>query len=376
MGIVLAVVGMAAPAAGDRISPPVVAQPVVAPSVVASSGPTGQAPGKTAAVRVGWCSKALGVTAAPLAVAMAKGWFSERGLAVEVVALGGSSACAAQVAKGDVPFALTSIEAAAVLRAQGVAIRNFYTAYQSNIYGMAVPAGSTIRAIADLKGKRIGVAAHGSASAVIARQIARDAQLDPDRDLILVPTGNPVEAAQSFKNGALDALSMFDTHFALVERAGVPLRRLPHPDIDHFPANGFVALEQTLASSRSAAVALARGYAMGTIFATANPEEAVRLAWAAWPAMRGAARDEVEELADGVATLKARAEAWRLDRSGAKLWGEHVEKHVDRYLEWLQANGFVSARVAARDLVTSDLLKDVNDLDAATAAAGTSAAKP
>ena len=100
------------------------------------------------------------------------------------------------------------------------------------------------------------------------------------------------------------------------------------------------------------------------------------MAWAAWPAMRVAGRDAGEDLADGIATLTARAAAWSLDRSGARLWGEHIDKRVDRYLEWLQANGFVSTRIVGKDLVTSELLKDVNDFDAAAAVAAKAAAKP
>jgi NitT/TauT family transport system substrate-binding protein len=35
-----------------------------------------------------------------------------------------------------------------------VKIKNYYTAYQANIYGIAVPEDSPIKTFADLKGKR------------------------------------------------------------------------------------------------------------------------------------------------------------------------------------------------------------------------------
>jgi NitT/TauT family transport system substrate-binding protein len=58
----------------------------------------------------------------------------------------------------------------------------------------------------------------------------------------------------------------------MVENAGVKVRLLEAREIDCFPGNGFLALEDTLRTRRREAIALARGYAKGTIFAIANPE--------------------------------------------------------------------------------------------------------
>ena len=104
---------------------------------------------------------------------------------------------------------------------------------------------------------------------------------------------------------------------------------------------------------------------MGTIYATANPEGAIRALWAIWPSTKPSDRDEETALKDGIATLLARAPAWQLDRVGAKLWGEHIDKHYQAYLDWLHANTFINERVVAKDLITSDLLKDINAFDAA-----------
>ena len=334
------------------------------------------ASGPLAPVRVGWCSKALGISAAPFAIAIQKGWFAAGGITVEVVAVDGSSACAKMVAGGELMFALSSVEAAAVLRTQEAPLRYFYTAYQSNVYGMAVPDGSPIRAVADLKGKRVGVVSPSSASAVIARLLVREAGLDPERDITLVTAGDPGQTALLLSNGGLDVLSQFDTHYALVERAGVKLRRLAHPGIDHFPSNGFLALEATLKTNRSEAVALARGYAMGTIHAVADPEGAVRALWQVWPSAKPADKDEAAAVSDGVAMLMARAPAWQLDRVGATRWGEHIEKNYQAYLDWLHVNAFISEKLVAKDLLTSDLLRDINYFNAAAVLTSALKAKP
>ena len=126
------------------------------------------------------------------------------------------------------------------------------------------------------------------------------------------------------------------------------MRRLAHPSLDHFPSNGLLALEETLTAKRREAIALARGYAMGTIYATANPEGAIRALWATWPSTKPTDRDEATALKDAVAMLLARAPAWQLDRAGAKLWGEHVEKNYQAYLDWLHANTFINEKVVGQ----------------------------
>jgi NitT/TauT family transport system substrate-binding protein len=50
----------------------------------------------------------------------------------------------------------------------------------------------------------------------------------------------------------VDALSQFDTRYAMVERRNVASAR--HEEIDRYPSNGFLALEETLSARRKDAV--------------------------------------------------------------------------------------------------------------------------
>ena len=77
--------------------------------------------------------------AAPFAIATKMGWFEPDGIKVELVPLPGSTDCVKIVATRDVLFSLPSVEPLAIIRPQGVKAKNFYTAYQGNIYGIAVP---------------------------------------------------------------------------------------------------------------------------------------------------------------------------------------------------------------------------------------------
>src|SRR3954468_3655558 len=315
-------------------------------------------------VRVGWCARTVSSAAAPFAIAQKLGWFDKAGIKVELVPLPGSTDCVKLVATRDVQISLPSMEPLAIIRSQGVKAKFFYTAYQGNIYGIAVPVDSPVKTMADLKGKRIGVTSMASAGVVLARALARQAGLDPDKDISIVVAGESAQTAALLRSKQIDALSQFDTQYALTSNAGVKLRFLDHPEIRKFPSNGFVALEDYLKTNRADAVALARGYAMGTVFAIANPEAAIRILWDVYPQTRALGKDEATALKDDLITLDARARNWRYEPVDGKRWGDNVEANYRAYLEWLIAQGVVKTRVDVKDLITGELLDDVNKFDA------------
>ncbi|HYL16131.1 MAG TPA: hypothetical protein VEV41_24070, partial [Terriglobales bacterium] len=76
--------------------------------------------------------------------------------------------------------------------------------------------------------------------------------------------GEGAQTAAMVRSKQVDALSQFDTQYALVENAGVKLRMLDNRAIERYPSNGFLALEETLRTHRKEAVGLARAYAKGT----------------------------------------------------------------------------------------------------------------
>jgi NitT/TauT family transport system substrate-binding protein len=314
-------------------------------------------------VRVGWCARTVSSAAAPFAIATKLGWYKAAGLAVEVVPLPGSTDCVKNVATKEVPYSLPSMEPLAIIRGQGVKAKIFYTAYQGNIYGIAVPAASPIKSFADLKGKKIGVTSMASAGVIVARALAATNGLNPDRDISIVVAGEASQTAALLRSGQVDALSQFDTQYALTENAGAKLRMLENKEIARYPSNGFVALEETLKNKRAEAVALAQGYAKGTVFAIANPEAAVRILWEVFPQTKATGKDEATALKDDVKTLEARAENWKLEKGGVAHWGENSVANYQAYADFLVKNGVLKEKVAAQDLVTNDLIADINKFD-------------
>ena len=320
-------------------------------------------------VRVGFCAKTVTSAAAPFAIATKKGWYSSAGIKVQLVPVPGSTDCAKLVATGDLPYSLPSIEPVPVLLQQGVKAKIFYTAYQGNIYGIAVPKQSPIASIKELKGKKIGVASMASGGVPVARGLLAMNGLDPEKDVQIVVVGEAAQAAALLRAGQVAALSLYDTQYALIDSAGVPVRLLDSGPVARFPSNGFLALQSTLQKDRAQAVALGKGYAMGTVFAMANPEAAVKILYEVYPQTRPSGKSDEQALREDVKTLLARAEHWRLEAGGVKRWGESSIKDFDAYEDFLVKWKVISAKVPATDLVTNELIEEMNRFDAAAIAA-------
>lgn len=311
-------------------------------------------------IKVGWCASTISAAAAPFAIAEKMGWYAERGVKVIVTPLPGATDCVKQAATGSLAFTVPSIEPALIMHAQGIKARTFYTAYQSFGYGIAVPADSPIKEFADLKGKRIGVISMASGGVFVARAQLASAGIDPDTGARIVVAGEGAQTAALLRTGQVDALSQFDTQYALVENAGFKLRQLPLGVMTPFPGNGFYALETTLRDRRADAITLARGFAMGEIFAIANPEAAIRILYDVYPQTRPTGKDDETAVREDMKVLRARMAHWDLASGGVTKWGESNLKNYDDYIDFLAKWKVTPTKYPAADLVTNELIDDIN----------------
>ena len=327
-------------------------------------------------LKVGWCARTISSAAAPFAVATKLGWFKQDGIEVELVPLPGSTDCVKNVAIKEVDFSLPSVEPLAIGRPQGIKAKVFYTAYQGNIYGIAVPADSLVQKVGDLRGKSIGVISMASGGVIVARALVATAGLDPEKDVTIVVAGEGAQTAALVRSKQVDALSQFDTQYAMVENAGVKLRLLDTREIDRFPSNGFLALEDTLKARRKEAIALARGYARGTLFAITNPEAAIRILYEVFPQTKPTGKDEATAIRDDAKVLPARIQNGKLEKAGVKRWGENSEANYGACAQFMLKWGIIKQPVEARDLITNELIDEINRFDPHQVAAEAKAYKP
>lgn len=327
-------------------------------------------------VRVGWCANTVSGGASPFAIAQKMGWFAEKGIKVVLTPLPGATDCVKQVATGELLFSQPSIEPVLIIRPQGVSGKMFYTTYQSFTYGIAVPADSPIQTFADLKGKTIGVISMASGGVVVARAQLASAGIDPNTQAHIVVAGEGAQTAALLRSKQVDALSQFDTQYAMVENAGQKLRLLPLGEMAPFPGNGLFALDKTLKEHRAEAVAIGRGLAMGEIFASANPEAAIRIMYEVFPQTKPTGKDEVTAVRDDAKVLRARIAHWDLASGGVTKWGQSNLTNFTSYIDFLTKWKVVPTAIPVSDVVTNDLVDEMNAFDPAKIEADAKAWKP
>ncbi len=313
-------------------------------------------------IRVGWPLNAITLACAPFAVATKMGWFAEKGLKVDLVPLAGSIDSVRYVGTRELPFALASLESVEVFQQSGIKAKAFYTAYQHNVYGIAVPASSPIKDVKDLKGARIGVVSMAAGPVPLTKALVAQAGLDPNKDISIVVAGQGAQTVALLRSKQVDALSQFDMLYALVENSGIPMRLLD-TKLTRFPGQAFIALDETLKEHRDQAIALAQGYAKGTIFTLNNPEAAVKIMWEIYPQSKPIGKDDETALRQQLNILNWRLPAWKLDKSGATRWGESVASVYQDYLDFLHENGVIKTPVKASDIITNDLLPQIDTFD-------------
>ena len=85
----------------------------------------------------------------------------------------------------------------------------------SNGQGILVPPGSSIRAIADLKGKRVGFTKGSSAHNIVVQTLEKAGLTYEDITPVYL---TPPDAGPAFANGSIDAWAVWDPYFAIGEK--------------------------------------------------------------------------------------------------------------------------------------------------------------
>ena len=108
---------------------------------------------------------------------------------------------------------------------------------------------------------------------------------------------------------------------------------------------------------------MARGYAEGTLFAMNNPEAAVRILYEVFPQTKPTGKDETTAIRDDIKVLDARIANWKLENAGVKRWGESSGARCAQYLEFLVKWGVIKERLTVQDVITNELIDEINSFD-------------
>src|SRR5437870_3588018 len=141
----------------------------------------------TAAVKIGTAVLGDYSMAGPVIVALERGFFAKEGLAAEFVPFRGGPDLLKAVMGGDILVGITGSTDILVFREAGSPIKMIATHTAGNHFTLNV--APDVHAVADLRGRAIGVTRVGATTWIFARMLAKKEGWDPDKDVQIVGLG-------------------------------------------------------------------------------------------------------------------------------------------------------------------------------------------
>ena len=319
-------------------------------------------------VRLGVATTFLGITYPWLMMPQALGYWKEEGYDVEVIPIGGSLQVVQQMVGGGIDIG--QLNAAAMIQARatnGIPIRAFMANGVID-WSIAIPSTSSIRTVADLKGKKIGVFNLASGGIPFLKAYLSENGVNPETDVQLIAIGLGAQAIQAIRAGQVDAAFFWAAANASFENAGLSLRFLADPQWRKHPDFSMVALQPTIEKNLPMIEAVARGAVEATVFAMANPDCVRKLQWKKWPDTKptGGANDEQRAKWD-LNSLQAQLESMKAARSTdpSKLWGSTNAEAYGWMQDFIKKAGLIKTEVPASDLIIQSpgFFERVNNFD-------------
>ena len=304
------------------------------------------------------------VSTAPIfSVPRRLGLWPEAGLDVSAQGAQGAGPALQQLIAGQVSLTFTGLPAAMELINKGAPIKVVASVYGRNVFYPVVMAGSSIKEMADLKGRTIGVTGIASTNAQWIRAILRSYNVADD-DIKLVATGDGASALSALQHGQVDALQLVEADYDRFETTGVALRRLnASPILQRLSfVQGLVAHTRTIAQDPKLLTGLLRGIAGASFYCQARPEDGVRMHWAEYPETKPQG-DPVKALEGSTSVLRNQVSAYTVATDHR--FGVTTTAKVETVRDTLADLGQLSKRLPAEQYYTDTFIAAANDFDMA-----------
>src|SRR4051794_22204579 len=155
----------------------------------------------------------------PFFVAIGQNLFAKHGIEPEVAMFPGGARAMQAVLGGSSDVACGYYEHTIQMAAKGAHLTAFVLQAQNSGLVLGARKAANITSVAELKGKKVGVSAPGSATHLFVNQLVAKAGLKPT-DFSAIGVGTTQTALTAFERGEVDALSLFDPIIADLELKG------------------------------------------------------------------------------------------------------------------------------------------------------------
>ena len=292
------------------------------------------------------------------------GYWKEGGLDVTVSPSPGSTQATQLVVAGTAHFTMATVEPLIIARQKGAKVVAVYNHVREPIYTIAVPTGSPITDMKQLKDKSIGVVSLASGAVPFSKAMLQSIGIDPEKDVRWVPVGLGPQAAHALKENRVDALGFWDWGYAILENAGYQFRHFTTEATKNVLSLALVANEDFVAANPDAVAAMARGIAKAALFTITDPEAAVKIHWRQYPASKPTGIPEDQALKEAVHVLKARLVKYRVEGRSPPTWGAFTKAEWESTQNFLADSGLIQRKIDVAQYYNDRFLAKANEFDA------------
>ncbi|MCO5089640.1 ABC transporter substrate-binding protein [Bosea sp. (in: a-proteobacteria)] len=213
----------------------------------------------------------------PMAIALKKGFFKEAGADITAIRSSpGSAPAIRELIAGDLPFAEAGITGAIAAIKNGAQLKIISMDVNTfaEVTWITMP-NSSVKSLADLKGKRVGFTSPKSATNMAALLMLKKAGIEAD-DVKLIATGSFPQALTALEAGGVDVVPMVEPTFSI---SGNKYRVVARSSDFMPPTNNVLGLTTVKAAGANPDVlkAIIAGRRKGLDFMLKNPKEAGEL---------------------------------------------------------------------------------------------------
>ncbi len=157
----------------------------------------------------------------PLTIAESQGYFKSEGLEVTIADFAGGSRALQALVGGSADLVSGAFEHTINMQVKGQRLRAFALQGRAPqiVLGVNPKTLPNFKAVAELKGKKLGVTAPGSSTNVLANFVLAKAGLKPS-DVSIIGVGAGSGAVAAMRAGQIDAISNLDPVITLLARSG------------------------------------------------------------------------------------------------------------------------------------------------------------
>lgn len=220
-----------------------------------------QAPASAAPAKMRIIYSANSVDQVPAWVAQDGGYFDKNGLAVDLQYVAGGTKVIGALLAGESQLSIQGGNEAMSAVSNGADL--VLIAGLLPVYAFKLEAHQGINSVEDLKGKKLGVSTIGGTADVALRTFLRKHNIDPDKDLSIVATGDSTTSQAALQSGAVDASLSVPPNSLKAEAAGThPIASLASEHIAN-AQNSLTVQRSWLNANRATAQKLVDGFVQG-----------------------------------------------------------------------------------------------------------------